>query len=109
MWFEGWLKKYWVAWIGGNDEALVYEPIAPDCEYFDPLSFGRPMYGVQGTNRDFSTRHRICATTRSPVRRPSRSHDQTPAFRMLMRAGTLKSKADKLPVVGSLFRPSLLP
>jgi hypothetical protein len=189
MWFEGWLKKYWVAWIGGIDEALVHELIAPDCEYFDPLSFGRPMYGVQGfidynqgffdatpdlrydaipgqaaiqvsptgeltfmakyygtghwekplrmypfrkgaveipatgcfmqgtaTDRyHFDANHQLCRgeTLWDPLGFMQMiglvPNDQTPAFRMLMRAGTLKSKAGKLPVVGSLFRPSLLP
>jgi len=47
MWFDGWLKKYWVAWLGGIDVGLVHEVVAPECEYVDPLSFGRVMVGVQ--------------------------------------------------------------
>lgn len=48
MWFEDWLKKYWVAWLGGIDKALCHEVLHPDVEYVDPLSFGRVMVGVQG-------------------------------------------------------------
>ena len=47
MWINDWLKKYWAAWSGGIDEAAVHELLAPNVEYKDPLSFGRPMIGVK--------------------------------------------------------------
>lgn len=47
MWVLEWLKKYWAAWSGGVNEDLVRETVAEDCEYKDPLSFGRIMHGVQ--------------------------------------------------------------
>lgn len=189
MWFEGWLKKYWVAWIGGIDEALVHELIAPNCEYYDPLSFGRPMFGVQGfidynqgffdatpdlrydaipgqasiqvtpegeltfMARYYGTGHwekplRMYPFQKGSVSIPAtgcfmqgtavdRYHfdanhqlcrgetlwdplgfmqmiglvpnDATPAFRALMKVGTLKAKAGNLPMIGQFLRPSLLP
>jgi hypothetical protein len=47
MWVVDWLKKYWSAWSGGVNEDLVRETISEDCEYKDPLSFGRIMVGQQ--------------------------------------------------------------
>lgn len=47
MWVLDWLKKYWAAWSGGVNEALVRETVAENCEYKDPLSFGRTMVGVE--------------------------------------------------------------
>lgn len=47
MWLETWLKKWWIAWIGGIDHALVDELVAEDCVWKDPISFGREMKGRQ--------------------------------------------------------------
>lgn len=47
MWVLEWLKKYWSAWSGGVHEDLVRETVAEDCQYKDPLSFGRTMHGIQ--------------------------------------------------------------
>ncbi len=46
-WMTDWLKRYWVAWDRGIDEDLVRQTVAEDCVYKDPVSFGRPMVGIQ--------------------------------------------------------------
>ncbi|MFG3522186.1 nuclear transport factor 2 family protein [Nocardia nova] len=47
MWLNEWFKKYWMAWDQGVDEKALPELLAPDVEYKDPVSFGRPMVGIQ--------------------------------------------------------------
>ncbi|MGA4791338.1 nuclear transport factor 2 family protein [Nocardia sp. AB354] len=46
-WLNAWFKKYWMAWDQGVDEKALPELLAPDVEYKDPVSFGRPMIGIQ--------------------------------------------------------------
>ncbi len=46
-WLNVWFKKYWMAWEQGVDEKALPELLAPDVEYKDPVSFGRPMIGIQ--------------------------------------------------------------
>lgn len=38
---------YWSAWSGGIDLELVRATIQEDCVYHEPLSFGRPLHGIQ--------------------------------------------------------------
>lgn len=47
MWVLDWLKMYWSAWSGGVDKDLVRATVQEDCQYKDPLSFGRIMHGVE--------------------------------------------------------------
>lgn len=46
-WLNEWFKKYWLAWDQGVDEKALPELLAPDVVYKDPISFGRPMVGIQ--------------------------------------------------------------
>lgn len=47
MWLQDWLKKWWWAWLVRDMDCVRNELCTADCTYKDPVSFGRPLVGIQ--------------------------------------------------------------